>query len=44
MASCIDYRKSKFPLLEVFFQFPAVVDVSRDAISITEFSSLINSE
>ena len=44
MAGCIDYRKSKFPLLEVFFQFPPGVDVSRDEISITEFSFLINSE
>ena len=44
MAGCIDYRKFKFPLLEAFFQFPAGVNVSRDEVSITEFSSLINSE
>ena len=44
MAGCIDFRRSLFPLLEVFFQFSAVVDVSRDEISITEFSFLINSE
>ena len=38
MAGCIDYRRSKFPLLKVFLQFSAVVDVSRYEISIIEFS------